>query len=182
MVCSTHVLAAERRPLSEHDLLELLAGGVYNARIAQLVRDRGISFVPSARDLDLLQRAGANLRLLNAVKLAAPELAPHPTFRTPEPVRPIAAQAPENVSKHQLGPWVTAAEFPRSNRRPDTVCKPGHMYSEHDVIGDPQACIMGRFAAYGAMGVSNVGSISVPGSVGSGGSMGGMGGGMGVSP
>ena len=172
IVCSAGVSAAKRKPLSQHDLLELLAGGVYNARIAQLVRDRGVSFVPSAHDLDSLQRAGADLELLNAVKLAVPEPAPPPTSRTPEPVRPAAAQVPENVSKHQLDPQVTAAEFPRSNRQPDTVCKPGRIYSAHDVIGDPQACILGKLT------VGSAESINLPVSV----SIGGMGGGMGMSP
>jgi hypothetical protein len=39
-------------------------------------------------------------------------------------------------------------EFPRFDRRPDTErnCKPGHIYSAHDIVGDPQACIMGGFS------------------------------------
>ena len=45
------IQAAQKRALSEHNLPELLAGGVYNSRIAELVRDRGITIVPTARDL-----------------------------------------------------------------------------------------------------------------------------------
>lgn len=44
--------------------------------------------------------------------------------------------------------------------RPETVdnCKPGHMYSAHDVVGDPEACIQGSFS--GIDGVrSTVGGI-----------------------
>ena len=80
---STGLQAAHRRALSEHDLVELLAGGVYSARLVQLVRERGITFVPNAPDLSALRRAGANLALLNAV-----ESARHVTAQLPEPGAP----------------------------------------------------------------------------------------------
>src|SRR5690348_10648485 len=87
--------AAQRRALSAHDLYALLAGGVYNARIARLVQDRGITFVPTSHDLVSLRRAGANLALLNAVESA----------------RYITAQQPERVNKsqpeHQVPPPVS---------------------------------------------------------------------------
>jgi len=43
---------------------------------------------------------------------------------------------------------LAAPEFPRGRLRPDALnnCKPGHMYSAHDIVGDPQACIMGSFS------------------------------------
>ena len=88
--------AAQKKALSEHNLLELLAGGVYNARIAQLVRDRGISFIPSARDLGSLRRAGADLVLLNAVESA----------------RHVTAQLPERRGKHELERQVTPPPIP----------------------------------------------------------------------
>jgi hypothetical protein len=28
-------------------------------------------------------------------------------------------------------------------------CKAGHLYSQHDIVGDPQACIMGRLTVIG---------------------------------
>jgi hypothetical protein len=77
--------AAQKKALSENDLLELLQGGVYNARIAQLVQDRGITFVPSPHNLSSLRLAGADLALLNAVESA----------------RHISAQLPE-LPKHHL--------------------------------------------------------------------------------
>jgi hypothetical protein len=42
-------------------------------------------------------------------------------------------------------------EFPRFDRRPEAEknCKPGHMYSAHDIVGDPQACIIGGFSVGG---------------------------------
>ena len=30
-------------------------------------------------------------------------------------------------------------------RKPENHCKPSQLYSQHDVVGDPEACIMGRF-------------------------------------
>jgi hypothetical protein len=29
--------------------------------------------------------------------------------------------------------------------KPENHCKPSQLYSQHDVIGDPEACIMGRY-------------------------------------
>jgi len=44
-----------------------------------------------------------------------------------------------------------STEFSRLDSRPDTErnCKPGHMYSAHDIVGDPQACIMGSASGFG---------------------------------
>src|SRR6516225_11057872 len=75
--------AAQKKALSERDLLQLLAGGVYNARIMQLVQDRGITFVPTSHDLNSLRSAGADLALLNAV-----ESAHHITAQVPEQRKP----------------------------------------------------------------------------------------------
>jgi len=58
------------KPLSESDLLKLLAGGVYSPRIATLVRERGINFKPTNRDLQSLHRAGADNKLERAVVAA----------------------------------------------------------------------------------------------------------------
>jgi hypothetical protein len=30
-------------------------------------------------------------------------------------------------------------------------CKPGHLYSQHDVVGDPEACFMNRFNVPGGV-------------------------------
>jgi len=42
-------------------------------------------------------------------------------------------------------------ESPRVDSRPDILknCKPGQMYSAHDIVGDPQACIMGSVGIFG---------------------------------
>lgn len=63
------------RPLTESDLLTLLAGGVYCSRVATLVRERGIAFSPTKRDLEQLQHAGANEELQRAI-IAAQETKP----------------------------------------------------------------------------------------------------------
>ena len=66
------------KPLSESDLLKLLTGGVYSERVATLVRERGINFTPTNRDLELLRRAGADNGLERAITLAhahAPQIA-----------------------------------------------------------------------------------------------------------
>src|SRR5690349_14525185 len=76
---SVRVQAGQKRALSEHDLLELLAGGVYKTRIAELVRDRGITFVPTAADLVSLRHAGADVAVLEAL-----EGARHITAQVPE--------------------------------------------------------------------------------------------------
>ena len=75
------------RPLTESDLLTLLAGGVYSDRVATLVRERGIAFSPTKRDLELLQHAGADKELQSAV-LAAPESL-HVTTKEPTDAKPV---------------------------------------------------------------------------------------------
>jgi Protein of unknown function (DUF1329) len=80
---SAELHAAQKKALSVQDLLQLLAGGVYDARITQLVQDRGITFVATSHDLNLLRSAGANLALLNAV-----ESARHVTAQVPEQRNP----------------------------------------------------------------------------------------------
>jgi hypothetical protein len=34
-------------------------------------------------------------------------------------------------------------------RQPEKHCQPGHLYSQHDVVGDPETCIMGRYTVPG---------------------------------
>lgn len=58
------------KPLSESDLLNLLAGGVYSSHVATLVREHGINFKPTNRDLELLRRAGADHQLERALAAA----------------------------------------------------------------------------------------------------------------
>jgi hypothetical protein len=58
------------------------------------------------------------------------------------------AQATSTNAIVQPATVLGSPEFPRFDRRPEAEknCKPGHMYSAHDIVGDPQACIMGGFS------------------------------------
>jgi hypothetical protein len=164
-VLCTDALAAGKKPLSEYDLLKLLRGGVYNARIIELVRERSISFVPTTNDLDRLRRAGADRSLLSAI-----ESAPRPL---PEPPAP---QSTVRASEHRPEQTVRAVQFSRLDGHPNIAnerldgyaniaedCKPGRMYSEHDVVGDPLACIRGKLVCCGAAlpAIGAVGAVSV---------------------
>jgi Protein of unknown function (DUF1329) len=114
------VQAAQKKALSERDLLELLAGGVYNARIAQLVQDRGINFVLTSRDLGSLRRAGADLALLNAVESARHVTAQLPERGKPHLQRqvtvPTVARPVESVPHNTLNVPPAASGMPRTTR------------------------------------------------------------------
>jgi hypothetical protein len=47
--------------------------------------------------------------------------------------------------------FLAAPEFPPLRNRPNALsnCKPGHMYSAHNIVGDPQACMMGTYNGIG---------------------------------
>jgi hypothetical protein len=81
---------AASKTLSEDDLLKLLAGGVYNARVVSLVRYRRINFVPTTNDLELLRRAGADEALRHEVLTAARAL-PQVMQHAPEPPHQLDA-------------------------------------------------------------------------------------------
>jgi hypothetical protein len=57
----------------------------------------------------------------------------------------VAKATSANSAVQAAGTILAAPEFPRIRVRPDALnnCKPGQMYSAHDIVGDPQACIMG---------------------------------------
>jgi hypothetical protein len=76
--------AAQQRPLTERDLLALLAGGVYSSRIAALVEERGITFVVTPADLEQLRKAGAEESLEHAVEVA-PRITPREASNHPKP-------------------------------------------------------------------------------------------------
>jgi hypothetical protein len=76
-----------------------------------------------------------------------------PAWSAPTSQGLTVAQA--TVPKTTVEPAIAvlgSSEFPRFDSRPDAVknCKPGHMYSAHDVVGDPQVCIMGSVSGFGA--------------------------------
>jgi hypothetical protein len=59
-----------KKALRQDQLLGLLSHGVYSSRVAMLVRERGIAFVPTSDYLEKLRQAGADQTLLHAVTTA----------------------------------------------------------------------------------------------------------------
>jgi hypothetical protein len=60
------------RALARLDIISLLQGGVPPARVADLVKDRGIRFSASADDLNSIRAAGGTDDLIGAIQQAAP--------------------------------------------------------------------------------------------------------------
>jgi hypothetical protein len=59
------------RALDKQDIISLLQGGVLNARVVEIVKDRRIKFSPSADDLNDIRAAGGNDDLIQAIHQAA---------------------------------------------------------------------------------------------------------------
>lgn len=64
---------ASPSPLSKQQVLGLLAGGVSNQRVAELVKERGLAFKPDNQYLDTVTIAGGDATVLSALREA-----PHP--------------------------------------------------------------------------------------------------------
>jgi hypothetical protein len=60
------------RALDKAEIVSLLQGGVPLPRIVEIVKDRGIKFVPTADDLNVIRAAGGNEDLVQALRAAAP--------------------------------------------------------------------------------------------------------------
>jgi hypothetical protein len=63
------------RALDKQDIISLLQGGVPTTRVAEIIKDRGIKFVPTADDLNDIRGEGGNDELIQVIQEAA---APHP--------------------------------------------------------------------------------------------------------
>ncbi len=59
------------RALDKQDIISLLQGGVPNARIAEIIKDRGIKFSPTADDLNDIRAEGGNDDLIQAIQQTA---------------------------------------------------------------------------------------------------------------
>lgn len=66
------VARANPGPLSKQQIVSLLQGDVPSARIQKLVKDRGITFTPSADDLNEIRQAGGTAELIKAIRQAPP--------------------------------------------------------------------------------------------------------------
>jgi tetratricopeptide (TPR) repeat protein len=78
------------KPLGQSQILELVRNFVPSARLARLVRERGIDFEPSEAFLRELKRAGAEEVLLRALRAARPVAA-----RPADRAGPAAARKPK---------------------------------------------------------------------------------------
>src|ERR1700752_2967482 len=83
----------QKRALTENDLLQLLAGGVYSRRVAALVQEHGLAFSPTRSDLTRLRRAGADEFLLKIVAKRR--------VRPPEEALSQAKQSPSQINSHR---------------------------------------------------------------------------------
>jgi hypothetical protein len=68
------VAPSNPRALSKQEIVSLLQGEVPNARIEDLIKERGIKFSPTADDLNDIRRAGGNEELIQAIQQAAPPM------------------------------------------------------------------------------------------------------------
>lgn len=59
------------RAVSKQEIVSLLQGGVASARIAEIVKDRGLKFTPSANDLTDIRKEGGTDELIRAIQQAA---------------------------------------------------------------------------------------------------------------
>jgi hypothetical protein len=66
------VAPVNSRALDKEEIISLLQGGVPPARVADLVKERGIRFSPSADDLNAIRAAGGTDDLIEAIQQAAP--------------------------------------------------------------------------------------------------------------
>ena len=54
----------------------------------------------------------------------------------------MPASPNDNTLLGMLNSVLTGTE--PGQRQPKSLCKASHLYSQHDVVGDPEACIKGR--------------------------------------
>jgi hypothetical protein len=66
------VEANNSKALGKAEILSLLQGDVTSARVAELVKERGIKFVPTPDDLNDIRKAGGTDTLIDAINQASP--------------------------------------------------------------------------------------------------------------
>jgi hypothetical protein len=59
------------KALSKGEIMDLLSNYVPSARVAELVRDRGIKFTPTVHDVNDISEAGGDADLIAAIKQTA---------------------------------------------------------------------------------------------------------------
>ena len=68
--CWAQTVSTKGQSLDKVQVLALLAGGIPNSRVASLVVERGITFEPTDRYFQLLQKVGADEGVITAVRIA----------------------------------------------------------------------------------------------------------------
>ena len=87
--------------LSKEEIVSLLHGEVPSARVAELVRERGIKFSPTDADLNQIRAEGGTDELIQAIQQAAA----HPIV----PFQPISAEMTVG-GREQIGGKITNPE------------------------------------------------------------------------
>jgi hypothetical protein len=76
-------------PLTFHDL-EKAIGAIYEARLVDLIRQRGLAAPLSAGELEKLKAAGASAAVIEAIRARTPAASPTPAAPAPAPAGPLA--------------------------------------------------------------------------------------------
>jgi hypothetical protein len=69
---------------------------------------------------------------------------------------PIAVSAGVMLAKNVTGSlpitrsWLVPSAVDTASHQDPTNCRVRHVYSQHDIVGDPQACIMGALTLAGS--------------------------------
>jgi hypothetical protein len=90
------------KPLAKEEIVALLKGEVPSARIADLARERGITFVLTRETETQLRQAGATEDLVKALR-QAPRRAPAPAPSPPSPASTVRPAAPVLVIEAKPG-------------------------------------------------------------------------------
>src|SRR6516162_4200289 len=76
--------------------------------------------------------------------------------------RPFAADAAASSSSALTASTASRWFEPSADARPAamTNCQPGHLYTQHDTVGDPQSCIMEGYTIAGSYGaIAGIGMV-----------------------
>jgi hypothetical protein len=70
-----------------------------------------------------------------------------------------AASGVADTGSHSLLGIITPALTDPVAHRAQKTCDAGKLYSSHDVVGDPEACFMGRLDVHGGMSSGSTGAF-----------------------
>jgi hypothetical protein len=141
------ISAAQKRPLTEHDLVVLLMGGVYSSRIAALVEDRGITFVPTPAILESLREAGAQDSLEHAVAVA-PKILPKVAQSNQKHSRDLRFPGPAPSQEALIFKHPTINSLGGQSRSPSKTQASIRLTSPNSRIASPQTAGSAAVPAY----------------------------------